>query len=236
MPPSSPSPLLRVWYRWKMLRLPWRRKFLVGTFTYTPFAFGFAHTRKHTAEGLDLHGNTFWEFRLSGSSDAGRWRRIVRYARSTHYGDVNVSPAWHQWLRHTRAAPPSLAEQHANVAREERMKVLAAEADARWEGKPSLIDAPGEAMGQPQPALGASMQQSSVLKGTSGGELGTQPSGGGAKRGSGGGAISGRTPAKEQRQPGVKGLDPWKQAARKGPSEEFQPKAWQPPAATPKKP
>jgi hypothetical protein len=25
------SPLLRAWYKWKMLRLPWRRQFLVGT-------------------------------------------------------------------------------------------------------------------------------------------------------------------------------------------------------------
>jgi hypothetical protein len=28
---SSISPMLRAWYRWKALRLPWRKRFLVGT-------------------------------------------------------------------------------------------------------------------------------------------------------------------------------------------------------------
>lgn len=29
------SPFLRTWYRWKTLRLPWRKRFLVGTFRHT---------------------------------------------------------------------------------------------------------------------------------------------------------------------------------------------------------
>ncbi len=30
--PSKPiSPALQAWYKWKTLRLPWRRQFLIGT-------------------------------------------------------------------------------------------------------------------------------------------------------------------------------------------------------------
>ena len=78
------------------------------------------------------------ERRLAGSGapsdsaiDEGRWRRIVKYPRSTHYSDVKVPPQWHQWLRYRRRDPPTLTEQVADVARRDRMRTLAAEADAR---------------------------------------------------------------------------------------------------------
>lgn len=35
-----------------------------------------------------------------------------------------------------------MAEQHQEIARQERMKVLAAKADERWASKPSALDAP----------------------------------------------------------------------------------------------
>ncbi|KAL2164157.1 hypothetical protein VTH06DRAFT_3371, partial [Thermothelomyces fergusii] len=84
------GPLLRAWYKWKMLRLPWRRRFLVG---------------------FDLSGNTYWEFLDRGShlpapprpqpspsdipptTPTARWRRIVRCARGTHPSAVRVPPA-----------------------------------------------------------------------------------------------------------------------------------------------
>tara|TARA_R110002003_G_scaffold25_11_gene1218 strand:- start:2496 stop:2972 length:477 start_codon:yes stop_codon:yes gene_type:complete len=47
-----------------------------------------------------------------------------------------------QWLRHTRFEAPTLAEQRQEVMRQERMKVLASQADARWASKPSALDAP----------------------------------------------------------------------------------------------
>lgn len=47
-----------------------------------------------------------------------------------------------QWLRHTRFDPPTLDEQRQDVARQERMKVLALQADQRWAAKPSALDAP----------------------------------------------------------------------------------------------
>ncbi|KAH3949759.1 NADH dehydrogenase 1 alpha subcomplex subunit [Parastagonospora nodorum] len=117
--PKAPGPILRAWYEWRMKRFLWRKKWLVG---------------------FDLQGNTFWEFK--DQLHALRNRRIAKYSRDTHYGDVNVSPSWMQWLRHTRFDPPSIAEQQQEIRRQERMKMLAAQADARWASKPSALDAP----------------------------------------------------------------------------------------------
>ena len=103
--------------------------------------------------GLDLNGNTFWEFRDSLSSHKHRMRRIVQYSSSTHYSEIKISPQWHQWLRHTRPYPPSLTEQSQDVIRQQNLKLLAAEADARWAAKPSFLDSPGQPRGQPLPAL-----------------------------------------------------------------------------------
>ncbi|KAF2020962.1 hypothetical protein BU24DRAFT_404022 [Aaosphaeria arxii CBS 175.79] len=118
---NSVGPVRRLWYQWKMMHLPWRQKWLVG---------------------FDLQGNTFWEFKDALHSN--RKRRIVKYSRWTHYGDVNVDPGWMQWLRHTRYDPPSLAEQRADIARQERIKLLAAQADARWAAKESALDKPDQ--------------------------------------------------------------------------------------------
>uniref|UniRef100_L2G1A6 Uncharacterized protein n=1 Tax=Colletotrichum fructicola (strain Nara gc5) TaxID=1213859 RepID=L2G1A6_COLFN len=75
------SPILEAWYKWKSLRLPWRKRFLIGR---------------------DLQGYTYWEFREQRGDGPGRFRRIVHYPRLTYLSDVKVSPLWHQWLRHTR--------------------------------------------------------------------------------------------------------------------------------------
>ncbi|OTA60836.1 hypothetical protein K449DRAFT_396119 [Hypoxylon sp. EC38] len=173
------GPIRKAWYQWKAIRFPWRKRFLVG---------------------LDLQGNTYWEFRLTrgdpNTSPDSRFRRIVKYPRSTHYSEVTVSPQWHQWLRYQRSTPPTLEEQASDVARQERIKLLAAEADARWEAKPSLLDAPGREKGQPVPPLntGRTKPQERAAK-----ELPTQKD------------------------------DPWKRPARSSaPGENWQPQAWTP--------
>ncbi|KIH88276.1 hypothetical protein SPBR_07771 [Sporothrix brasiliensis 5110] len=145
------SPFWNTWYHWKALRLPWRKQFMAGR---------------------DLEGNTYWEFndvRHSQSAamanarpgDGIRMRRIVKYPRGTHPGSVQVSPQWHQWLRHVRDDAPSLLEQQREVARQEQMKVLAARADARWAGAqrvdgPVEPDALGAAAAAATQELGAS--------------------------------------------------------------------------------
>jgi len=155
--------------------------------------------------GLDLNGNTFWEFRDIRGDGPGRWRRIVQYPRSVHHADVNVSPQWHQWLRHTREEPPSLDEQRHDILRQERIKVLAAEADVRWESKPSLMDAPGREHDQLE---------------------NTQPPPPEAQE-----PVSSETATRSKGPRGVEpDDDPWKRS-RGGPSEKWQPENWTPPSA-----
>ena len=67
-PPKAPGALKQIWYKWKTLRLPWRRQFLAGS---------------------DLSGNTFWEFK--DALNAQRFRRIVKYSKAGHYSDVKIS-------------------------------------------------------------------------------------------------------------------------------------------------
>lgn len=117
---KSPNHLQQAWYRWKSLRLPWRKKYFIG---------------------LDLQGNTFWEFCDTLSSDKFRMRRIC-HPKSVQYSELNLTPSWIQWLRHTRQSPPSLTEQSQDLVRQRNLKILAAEADARWAAKPSFLNAP----------------------------------------------------------------------------------------------
>ncbi|KAG9231761.1 hypothetical protein BJ875DRAFT_382194 [Amylocarpus encephaloides] len=195
---SRPTgPIKAAWYKWKSQRwVPWRKRFLVG---------------------LDLHGNTFWEFRDTLSSHKHRMRRIVRYPTAAHLSDVDVGPQWLQWLRHTRKEAPSLAEQAQDVVRVENLKILAARADQRWREKASVLDAPGGVRGQPLPAIGVGMaadatEEQRELHGESEGPRGT---------GDAQGSREGRSASKPKEQ----AEDPWKQA-RGGPSEQWQPQAW----------
>ncbi|XDG01424.1 hypothetical protein ABKA04_001039 [Annulohypoxylon sp. FPYF3050] len=185
------GPIRKAWYQWKSIRFPWRKRYLVG---------------------LDLQGNTYWEFRLTRgdpSQQDSRFRRIVQYPRSTHYSEIKVSPQWHQWLRYQRREAPTLDEQAQDLVRREQMKVLAAQADARWEAKPSYLDAPGapgKEKGQPVPPFDTGKNQ---------------PQEQAARQAS---ARSEQGKKTEQEKD-----DPWKKAARStGPGETWQPEAWNP--------
>lgn len=183
--------------------------------------------------GLDLQGNTYWEFHdVRGDDPAGtRWRRIVQYPRSTHYGDVKPSPQWHSWLRHLRESPPSIQEQHAEARRQHQIKYLAAQADARWEAKPRLVDAPGDGeTGQPVPALRGTSGR--TMRGSDGESDGVDVR---EETRTGAVAVAGVSPGEVQQgqmeeEPARKQkVDPWKHHRRAGPSEDWQPKAWTPP-------
>lgn len=156
-----------------------------------------------------------------GPAELSRWRRIVQYPRSTHYGEVKVSPQWHQWLRHMRERPPSLQEQHIELQRQHQMKHLAAAADARWEAKPRMMDAPGEGSGQPAPAL-----ESRAARAAGEEEMVTRNET----------IIPGAEQAEvlkksKRKETETETDDPWKRAPRAGPSENWQPQAWAPPAS-----
>lgn len=198
------GPIAQAWYKWKALRLPWRKRFLMGKFVKP--AFGSEGRNLHHT-GYDLEGNTYWEFRLTrGAGGNERWRRIVNYPRSTHLSEVKVSPLWHQWLRYTRQDPPSVSEQQGDVVRQARMKTLAAQADARWEAKPKMMDAPGGPAGQSAPMLESRGAQQEVT--ASGAETTTL-----------------KTPTEDK---AAKSHDPWARAKAQGPSENWQPAAWSP--------
>ncbi|KAI0441722.1 hypothetical protein F4803DRAFT_407897 [Xylaria telfairii] len=182
MPTTPAGPLRKAWQVWKSLRLPWRKRFFVGQ---------------------DPHGNTYYELRQPrGDMPTSTPRRLVHYPRSTHYSEVRVTPAWHQWLRYQRAHPPTMEEQMAELQRQARIKVLAAEADARWEAKDSLLEMPSR---KTTKTTGGIAQ-------------------GGVKGGGEGDARGGEREDTQKPDP-----DPWKQAAQRGaPGETWQPEAWAP--------
>ncbi|TFB04788.1 NADH-ubiquinone oxidoreductase assembly factor N7BML [Trichoderma ghanense] len=207
------GPFAQAWYKWKALRLPWRRRFFIG---------------------FDLQGNTFWEFRHTrGAQETGeRWRRIVSYPRSTHLSQVKVSPQWHQWLRHARREPPSLDEQRAEAVRQERIKMLAAQADARWEAKPRVMEDPRGGTAPEQLVLEPKGRGLPAAEGDGGVKAAVT---GEASRTSGGQPAqvknmeSEKPKAKTKAKQDVK--DPWAKAKAHGPGEQWQPAAWNPSAA-----
>ncbi|KAK0738529.1 hypothetical protein B0T18DRAFT_450482 [Schizothecium vesticola] len=175
---------------------------------------------------MDLHGNTFWEFSPPGAAATDRRRRIVQYPAKVHHADVTVSPAWHQWLRNTRAEPPSIEEQRADVVRQERMKVLAAEADARWAAKPRVMDAPRPKQEIVGGTVGAEGTEGAV-GGRESGEVEVGVTGGRGDATEGRGETWQRMKQRAEREGGKPVDDPWKRS-RGGPSEEWQPEEWQP--------
>jgi NADH dehydrogenase [ubiquinone] 1 alpha subcomplex assembly factor 2 len=149
-------------------------------------------------------------------------------------------------------------EQSQDIVRQERLKVLAAQADARWAEKPSFLDPPRE-MGQPARALRIDEGWNERIDGSmkSDGGVGIEGKGdvaGEAEKKSQDGAPKAgdfkiRTPVPdEKRHRFIHGTvteegneltakvkeDPWKRT-RGGPSDEWQPQAWNPNAATAKR-
>ncbi|TVY80437.1 NADH-ubiquinone oxidoreductase assembly factor N7BML [Lachnellula suecica] len=240
------GPIRKAWYQWKSLRwVPGRKKFLVGECPVlllpqvsilsasswmqpSVITTTILLTAWHSA-GLDLQGNTFWEFRDTLSSHQHRMRRIAQYPPSTHHSDINISPQWHQWLRHTRTDAPSLTEQSQDLIRQENLKVLAAAADARWASKPSFLDAPRQARGQPVPTLeGGSLQSHTESpvpgKGENAASKPEEPQVPDGARHRLNERRKQDKSAEATKEVKVK-EDPWKQA-RGGPSEEWKPAAW----------
>ncbi|KAF2243938.1 hypothetical protein BU26DRAFT_554706 [Trematosphaeria pertusa] len=207
----NPGPIRRLWYSWKMMQLPWRRRWLVG---------------------FDLEGNTYWEFKDALHSH--RNRRIVKYGRRTHYGDVAVPPPWMQWLRHTRFEPPTVAEQRSDVFRQQRIKMLAQEADARWAAKPSVLDAPDKQQPvQPlesrDPNAGIrQMNADQEVRGKAEPQRTVEEEDVASKA-----AQTNEAPAlKTRRRMRTEPKDsPWNQAAKGNPGDEWQPQSWTPGSA-----
>ncbi|KAI4719107.1 hypothetical protein E4T48_04640 [Aureobasidium sp. EXF-10727] len=203
--PAQPGAIKQAWYKWKSLRLPWRKKWLVGA---------------------DLSGNTFWEFK--DAINAGRMRRIVQYGRQGHYADVKISPQWHQWLRQVRPEAPTLQEQQYEVSRQAQMRQLAAAADERWAAQESFLDAPSKQ--QPAPAIGvkdpAGYMHGNQTEPTE--NEGVRSAVGDA------GEVDASTEGRTKDDGRFKGrardreANPWKQAPKGNPGDDWQPQSWSP--------
>lgn len=120
-----------------------------------------------------------------------------------------------------------MREQVAELRRQARIKVLAAEADARWEAKPSLLDMPtkeekefGGGRGQTT-ALGDGQVRAQEL----GRDRETREAPQEARSEDEG---EGRLPEQTIPQTGTPSPDPWKRAERGAPGETWQPEAWTP--------
>ena len=107
-----------------------------------------------------------------------------------------------------RCDPPSLEEQAGDLVRQERMKYLAAEADARWEAKPRVMEdvAPTLRLEPEQTTRDATVDAASQEE-------------------------SSQKTERKRDNDAKEGNDPWARAKSKGPSENWQPAAWTPTAA-----
>lgn len=110
-----------------------------------------------------------------------------------------------------------MEEQRAELVRQERMKLLAAEADARWEAKPRVMEAPKEEEAARRLPLAQQPVEEEDRKMT-------------AKRREG-------KPSRAAKQDEEKAdaNDPWARAKAQGPGENWQPTAWNPTAAAKKR-
>lgn len=89
--------------------------------------------RKKFFVGYDLHGNTYWEFTIDGNMQRLR-RKLEPYQESYFKSDYfeTVPPQWLQWLRRMKRDPPTLQELVDDQIRQQRIKLLAMQADQKW--------------------------------------------------------------------------------------------------------
>ncbi|KAJ5574752.1 hypothetical protein N7450_008651 [Penicillium hetheringtonii] len=174
-----------LWFQWKSLKLPWRKSRLAG---------------------VDLAGNTFWEYK--DDMNSSRWRRMLKPDPKVHLSDVQVTPQWHQWLRYVRENAPTVEEQQQEVVRQMQIKQLARLADERWASKPSFLD-------KPHPN-----NPTHTITGDSGNakpqnsETTTQN------------ASPQTKPATESQPPNAE--NPWAKADNRNPGDSWQPAGWSP--------
>ncbi|EGV65976.1 hypothetical protein PSN45_003209 [Yamadazyma tenuis] len=97
--------------------------------------------RKKFFVGYDLHGNTYWEFSLDGNMNRLR-RKMEPYQEYMFKADYfsTVPPPWLQWLRRTRVEPPTLQELMAEQIRQDGIKMLASQADEKWQSQKLLLE------------------------------------------------------------------------------------------------
>lgn len=133
-----------------------------------------------------------------------------------------------QWLRHTRFEPPTIAEQQAEVSRQERMKMLAAQADARWASKPSVLDAPDKQ--QPAQMLQSRDPNTGIRQANAEPEIRRDEPAPLVEDDHIQDAAQTNAPTLKTRKPmrTEPKESPWKQASKGNPGDEWQPASWAP--------
>lgn len=107
------TPFQRLMHQWKARRdIPFRKKFFIG---------------------YDLHGNTYWEFTVDGNMQRLR-RKTEPFKPQLFKADYfsTIPPQWLQWLRRTRPNAPTLEELINDQVRQQKIKILADQADEKW--------------------------------------------------------------------------------------------------------
>lgn len=113
-----------------------------------------------------------------------------------------------------------MEEQRAELVRQERMKLLAAEADARWEAKPRVMEAPKQEEAARRLPLAEERAQQPV-EGEDQKATATRKE-----------KPSQATKLDEEK---ANAKDPWARARAQGPGESWQPTAWNPTATAKKR-
>lgn len=147
-------------------------------------------------------------------------------------GDVALTPAWLQWLRHTRPLPPTIDEQHADLQRQAHVKQLAAQADQRWREQESFLDSPKQ-YGQSKPLMeprdkGGYVPQTEPDSKQGVRNMAADPNEVAGKiRGED--VDKGRFKGETKEEPREGKPSPWdRYKHQKGPSEGWQPEGWSP--------
>lgn len=97
--------------------------------------------RKKFFVGYDLHGNTYWEFTLDGNMNRLR-RKMEPHQEYIFKADYfsTVPPQWLQWLRLTRQKAPTLKELVEDQQRQQNIKMLAQQADEKWNEQKLIME------------------------------------------------------------------------------------------------
>lgn len=133
-----------------------------------------------------------------------------------------------QWLRHTRFEAPTIADQQAEVQRQAQIKMLAAQADARWAAKASVLDGPAkqqpvQMLESRDPNAGVTQMNVDVDASEQTEPPTTNQKAQGLAQSEDAPTVTARKPMRTEPKD-----SPWKQTAKGNPGDEWQPASWSP--------
>jgi len=133
-----------------------------------------------------------------------------------------------QWLRHTRYDAPTIADQQAEVQRRAQIKMLAAQADARWAAKASVLDGPDkqqpvQVLESRDPNAGVSQMNAAADASEKAAPLTVDKTMEEASQPDDAPTLKTKIPMRSEPKD-----TPWKHSAKGNPGDEWQPASWSP--------